>query len=96
MSEATGLRAGVCPHSHEPVTICEICLMRRADKGRLARETAKEGDGKGHTRGPASILEPPSPSQGVSRPPLNAAWRLRSRARHKSGSRRAGHTEKSP
>ena len=38
MSEATGLKAGVCPHSHDPITICDICLMRRADKVRLAEE----------------------------------------------------------
>ncbi len=38
MSEAIGLKAGVCPHSQDPVTICDICLLRRADKVRLAEE----------------------------------------------------------
>ena len=41
MSEATGLKAGLCPHSQDPITICDICLLRRADKVRLAEERGR-------------------------------------------------------
>lgn len=88
MSEATGLKAGLCPHSRDPVVICDICLLRRADKGRLAKATAERlqaalvgGYGKGRTQGPASIREPPSPSQGRRGGQPTVARSLRARAR---------------
>ena len=96
MTVATGLKGGLCPHGHEPITICDICLLRRADKVRLAEER-EQGAARG-VQGRRKRGNPPQGIQvlpirfnvtrGAGRPPLTDAQR-RQRARDRQRAQRA-------